>query len=63
MSFVAGVIIGMSIGIGLMVAYARYTNIRSSRRSQLVTLSIFVEICSDALFSKFIFLFCDFGFY
>uniref|UniRef100_A0A2C9UBC4 Uncharacterized protein n=2 Tax=Manihot esculenta TaxID=3983 RepID=A0A2C9UBC4_MANES len=35
MSFVAGVIIGMSIGIGLMVAYARYTNIRSSRRSQL----------------------------
>ncbi|KAF2303798.1 hypothetical protein GH714_023480 [Hevea brasiliensis] len=35
MSFFTGLIIGMSIGIGLMVAYARYQNIRSLRRSQL----------------------------
>ncbi|KAJ9167717.1 hypothetical protein P3X46_019321 [Hevea brasiliensis] len=37
MSFFTGLIIGMSIGIGLMVAYARYQNIRSLRRSQLLT--------------------------
>ncbi|XP_015572574.1 synaptotagmin-4 [Ricinus communis] len=35
MSFLVGMIIGMSIGIGLVVAYARYQNIRSLRRSQL----------------------------
>uniref|UniRef100_A0A2C9W634 Uncharacterized protein n=2 Tax=Manihot esculenta TaxID=3983 RepID=A0A2C9W634_MANES len=35
MSFFSGMIIGMSIGIGMIVAYARYQNLRSSRRSKL----------------------------
>ncbi|KAF2287244.1 hypothetical protein GH714_039434 [Hevea brasiliensis] len=46
MSFFTGMMIGMSIGIGLIVLYARYQNDRSFRRSQLVA----VWICSDALF-------------
>jgi NAD/NADP transhydrogenase beta subunit len=36
MSFFIGMIIGISVGIGLIVAFAKYENIRSMRRSQLV---------------------------
>ncbi|KAL9376207.1 hypothetical protein Peur_030327 [Populus x canadensis] len=35
MSFFIGMIIGISVGIGLIVAFAKYENIRSMRRSQL----------------------------
>ncbi|KAJ6732315.1 hypothetical protein OIU79_003442 [Salix purpurea] len=37
MSFVIGMIIGISVGIGLIVAFAKYENIRSMHRSQLAT--------------------------
>ncbi|XP_065849546.1 synaptotagmin-4-like [Euphorbia lathyris] len=35
MSFFAGIVLGMFFGIGLIVTYARYQNIRSMRRSRL----------------------------
>ncbi|WCJ30332.1 Calcium-dependent lipid-binding (CaLB domain) family protein [Euphorbia peplus] len=35
MAFFAGIIIGMFFGIGIIVAYAKYQNIRSMRRSRL----------------------------
>ncbi|KAF5743330.1 synaptotagmin-4 [Tripterygium wilfordii] len=45
MSFIVGMIIGMSIGMGLMVAFARYENVRSRRRSQLAkTIAAFARM-------------------
>ncbi|XP_021665556.2 synaptotagmin-4-like [Hevea brasiliensis] len=45
MSFFTGMIIGMSIGIGLIVLYARYQNDRSFRRSQLAkTVAAFAKM-------------------
>uniref|UniRef100_A0A6N2K1H1 C2 domain-containing protein n=1 Tax=Salix viminalis TaxID=40686 RepID=A0A6N2K1H1_SALVM len=37
MSFLIGMIMGISVGIGLIVAFAKYENIRSMHRSQLAT--------------------------
>lgn len=36
MGFISGMIVGVAVGIGLIVAYARHESIRSKRRSDLV---------------------------
>ncbi|KAH9760587.1 Synaptotagmin-4 [Citrus sinensis] len=38
MSFLYGMFFGISFGIGLMVAYARYENVRSRRRAELANI-------------------------
>lgn len=63
MSFLYGMFFGISFGIGLMVAYARYENVRSRRRAELVLfldlqhcrichswLSLYVTTCRLFLF-------------
>ncbi|KAJ4850005.1 Synaptotagmin-4 [Turnera subulata] len=37
MSFFIGMIMGMAVGVGLVVAFARYEQVRSKRRSELLT--------------------------
>ena len=36
MGFISGMIVGFAVGVGLIVAFARYESIRSKRRSALV---------------------------
>ena len=40
MSFYVGMIMGVTLGIGFIVAFARYEKVRSKRRSNLVYISI-----------------------
>lgn len=38
MGFLFGLFIGIAVSIGLVVSFARYSNVRSTRRAELVTI-------------------------
>ena len=41
MGFVAGVAFGLTFGVGLIMAFAYYQNVRARRRSELVSIFLF----------------------
>lgn len=58
MGFLAGYVLGVAAGIGLIIGFARYQNIRSKRRTDLVCcLSYFILFLHTYIHNKLVYTF------